>query len=147
MRSELRLLIEREADIRVLAEASNGAEAIVLTEYFRPDVVLLSVSLPGRTGIVAAREISAKQQRAGIIFLGTHIDEEYAAEAFKVGAHGYVTEEAAHTDLIRAIRIVAKGGWFLSSAIAEQLLDDYATFSPEKRKLFCMLQEDFQEPS
>ncbi len=126
IRSTLRLILEHEPEFRVVAEAANGQEAVVLAEYKRPHVILLDVKLPHLSGIAAARQITSKSQDAGIVFLTEHIDEEYVSEAFKAGARGYVRADSAQNDLIRAIRVVAGGGTFLSPSITSQLLGEYA---------------------
>jgi DNA-binding NarL/FixJ family response regulator len=118
VRSGLRALLEREPEIRVVGEAANGREAVALTEYRHPDVVLLDVQLSHTTGMLAAREISAKAQNVGIVFLSEHADEEYVTEAFKAGARGYVLADSAQNDLIRAIQVVTAGDRFLSPSIA-----------------------------
>lgn len=126
VRSGLRLLLERESALRVVGEAANAREAVALAEYLYPNVVILDVKLPDRTGIMAAREISAKFRKIGVIFVSAHIDEEYVAEAYKAGARGYVLADCVQTDLIPAIRLVAEGARFLSPAFASQLREQYA---------------------
>jgi CheY-like chemotaxis protein len=111
VRSGLRALLEREPEIRVVGEAANSREAVALTEYRHPDVVLLDMQ-------VAAREISAKAQDVGVVFISEHLDEEYVTEAFKAGARGYVLADSAQSDLIRAIQVVATGARFLSPSIS-----------------------------
>lgn len=145
IRSDLRLLLERQPTFHVIGEAANGREAVVLMEYKQPDVILLDVSLPHVNGMAASREISSKSPSSGIIFVTALTDEEYISEAFKAGARGYVLEDAAQTDLPFAIRVVAAGRRFLSPAICEKLIEDYATecsepFSmPEHEKHVCGL--------
>ncbi len=126
IRSTLRLILERESEFRVVAEAANGQEAVILAEYKRPDIVLLDVKAPHVSGIAAARQITLKSQDAGIVFLAEHSDEEYVSQAFKTGARGYVLAGSAQSDLIPAIQVVARGDTFLSSSISSRLLDEYA---------------------
>jgi len=123
VRSGLRLLLERESEFRVVAEAANGQEAMILAEYRRPDVALLEIKLPHLNGIAVAREISSRAAHSKPVFVTAHTDEGYVHEAFKAGARGYVAGDSATMDLPRAIRTVACGGFFLSPAICEQLLD------------------------
>jgi DNA-binding NarL/FixJ family response regulator len=112
IRSDLRLLLERQSEFQVIGEAANEREAVLLVEYRHPDIVLLEVN-----GMAAAREISARKPGLGVIFIGALADEEYISEAFKAGARGYVLADAAQTDLPDAIRAIAAGGTFLSPAI------------------------------
>lgn len=153
IRSTLRLILEREPEFRVVAEAANGQEAVILAEYKRPDIVLLDVKLPHVSGIAAARQITLKSRDAGIVFLTEHIDEEYVSQAFKAGARGYVLADSAQSDLILAIRVVARGDNFLSPSISSQLLDQYArkrwatndSIPEHERQLFCLLAEGYGE--
>jgi len=145
IRSDLRLLLEREPALRVIGEGANGREAVVLAEYRRPDIVLLDIKLPQFNGMAAAREISAKKPNLGIIFVTALADEEYISEAFKAGARGYVLGDAAPADLSSAIRVVAGGGMFLSSAISAKLIEEYAmkdsvsAISEREKQLCCLL--------
>src|SRR5947209_5082360 len=123
IRNSLRLLLEREPDFLIVAEAANGREALVLADYRHPDVVLLDIHLPYVGGLAAAREISSKDKGAGIIFATANPDLEYASEAFKAGARGYVLADSAQTELVRAVRAVVGGRSFLSPIIASQLID------------------------
>lgn len=153
IRSGLRLLLEREPEIRVVGEAADSREAVALTGYRHPTVVLLDVKLPYTNGIMTAREISSNTHGTGVVFVSEHVDEEYVVEAFKAGARGYVLADSVQTDLIRAIRVVAKGGRFLSPGITSQLLDGYARkhrslsqpLSENEKRLFCLLAEGYDE--
>ena len=134
IRSNLRLLIERESAFRVIGEAADGREAVALVEYRRPDVVLLDVQLPPLNGISTAREIASKRPSerhgVGIIFVTVLTDQEYVSEALRAGARGYVLEDAASADLFRGIRAVAGGGSFLSPAIGQKLLEEHLAKRP-----------------
>ncbi|HEY6990037.1 MAG TPA: response regulator transcription factor [Bryobacteraceae bacterium] len=121
IRSNLRLLLEREPAFRVIGEAADGREALALAEYRRPDVVLLDVQLPPVNGIATARDILSKRAECGIVFVTILTDQEYVSEALKAGARGYVLEDAAPVDLFEAVRVVAGGGSFLSPAISEKM--------------------------
>lgn len=152
IRSNLRLLLEREPAFRVIGEAADGREAVALAEYRRPEVVLLDVKLPPRNGISAAREIYSKQQSLGIIFVAVLTDQEYVSEAFKAGARGYVLGDVASSDLFRAIQVVAGGGSFLSPAISAKLIEEHAakrsddfTVSEHEKHLCCLLAAGYSE--
>lgn len=121
MRSGLRLLLEQESDFKVVAEAANGREAIVLSEYRQPHVALLEMKLPLVNGISAARELSVRARSTEVLFVTSETDEAYVQEAFKAGAKGYVDADHSATDLIRGIRFVAKGRAFLSPTISSRL--------------------------
>lgn len=152
IRSDLRLLIERQPGFRVIGEAANGREAVVLAEYRRPDVVLLDIKLPHVNGIVAAREISSNKPDLGIVFVSGLADHEYVSAAFKAGARGYVLANAAQTDLIAGIQVVATGGSFLSPVISAKLIDEYVTknssdwaVSEYERQICCFLAAGYGE--
>ena len=116
-RSSLRTLLESEPKVRIIGEAANGREALILAEYCSPDIVVMDIKLVQPTGIVAARTIASKLANAGIIFVGVDADAEYVSEAFKAGARGYVLADSAPAELLRAVEIVAGGGRFLSAAL------------------------------
>ncbi len=151
VRGSLRLLLERESSFRVIGEAANGREAVVLAEHTHPDVVLLDVKLPHISGIAAAREICFKDRSVGIVFVTVHVDEEYVTEAFKAGARGYGIADSAQSDLIRAVQVIAKGHRFLSPSITSQLLEEYTRkdehdlTSEHEKQLFCLLAEGYDD--
>ncbi len=121
VRTTLRGLLEKEPAFEIVGEAANGREAVVLSDYRRPDVVLLDIHLPFVNGISAAIEISARNPKPGIIMVTELADEEYVLEAFKAGARGYVRADTAQADLVSAVRTVAQGDCYLSPSITSQL--------------------------
>jgi DNA-binding NarL/FixJ family response regulator len=114
VRSGLRMLIDRQRDMSVVAEASDGVDALQLTQAEHPDVAVLDVSMPRMTGLQAAREIRAHSPDTRVLLLSMHDDERYFFEGLEAGAAGYVLKRAADTDLIDALRTVAAGRTFLS---------------------------------
>jgi DNA-binding NarL/FixJ family response regulator len=112
VRSGLRLLLERQADIEVVAEAADGAEARELAIRERPDLAILDVKMPKLTGLQATREIKAQAPEVAVLILSMHDDDRYVAEAMKAGASGYVVKTQADTDLVAAIRTVERGESF-----------------------------------
>jgi len=121
VRTTLRGLLEKEPEFEIVGEAANGREAVVLSDYRRPDVVLLDIHLPMVSGLSAAIEISARNPKAGIVMVSELADEEYVVEAFKAGARGYVRADTSQTDLVNAVRSVANGECYLSPSITSQL--------------------------
>jgi DNA-binding NarL/FixJ family response regulator len=114
VRSGLRMLIDRQSDMNVVAEAEDGVEALALAQAERPDVAVLDVSMPRMTGLQAAREVRAHCPDTRVLLLSMHDDERYFLEGLEAGATGYVLKNAADTDLIGALRTVADGHTFLS---------------------------------
>ncbi len=109
VRSGLRLLLERQPDIEVVAEAADGAEARELAIRERPDLAILDVKMPKLTGLQATREIKAQAPEVAVLILSMHDEERYISEALKAGASGYVVKTQADTDLVAAIRAVEQG--------------------------------------
>jgi DNA-binding NarL/FixJ family response regulator len=128
MRSGLRALLERTADIRIIAEAQDGREAMALMEAHQPDVVLMDVAMAGLNGLEAAHSLIQKFQRARVIMLSMHKSEEYVLRALNIGASGYLLKDAAAGELEIAIREVMAGEIYLSPAVAHPLMAYQAQF-------------------
>jgi DNA-binding NarL/FixJ family response regulator len=125
VRSGLRMLIDRQLDMEVVAEADDGVAALASTQSHRPDVAVLDVSMPRMTGLQAAREIRAHVPETRVLLLSMHDDERYFLEGLASGASGYVLKRAADTDLIGAVRTVAGGRTFISSDGQRDLMDEW----------------------
>jgi DNA-binding NarL/FixJ family response regulator len=125
VRSGLRMLIDRQLDMEVVAEAQDGVVALEATQSHRPDVAVLDVSMPRMTGLQAAREIRSHVPDTRVLLLSMHDDERYFLEGLASGASGYVLKRAADTDLIGALRTVAGGRTFLSSDAQRDLMDEW----------------------
>src|SRR5256714_10500045 len=124
VRSGLRLLLERQPDIEVVAEAADGAEARELAIRERPDLAILDVRMPKLTGLQATREIKEQSPETAVLILSMHDDERYLFEALKAGASGYVLKAQADTDLLEAIRPVRGGEPFLTPDAQRALITD-----------------------
>jgi DNA-binding NarL/FixJ family response regulator len=122
VRSGLRMLLDRQDGMTVVGEAADGVEAVELTLATRPDVAILDVAMPRMTGLQAAREIKAQRPEVSVLLLSMHDDERYLFEALRAGASGYVLKRAADTDLVDAVRAVARGESFLSPATQSDLV-------------------------
>jgi DNA-binding NarL/FixJ family response regulator len=125
MRSGLRLLLEREPGFIVVGEASDGREAIEVTDAQTPDVVVMDVAMPNLNGIEAARRITNSHPSTAVIILSMHSDESYVLRALNAGARGYLLKDSAESDLISAVRAVNEGKAFFSPAISKLLVEDY----------------------
>jgi DNA-binding NarL/FixJ family response regulator len=147
VRTGLRLLLERLPTFKVVAEATDGREAVRLAGELRPDVVVLDIGMPLLNGLEAAGQIVRDNERTGIIMLSMHADESYVLRALDAGARGYLLKDKADDDIERAVLAVAAGRTFFSPVVAESLLDDYVRQLRE-RKLqdsFDMLTERERE--
>lgn len=125
IRSGIRLMLEREADINVAGEACDGREAVALAKSLRPDVVVMDIGMPNLNGIEAAHQMTQDRPEMAIVMLSMHSDESYILRALRAGARGYLLKDSAEADLIKAVHVVAGGKSFFSPAVSKVLLDDY----------------------
>lgn len=125
VRTGLRMLLESQLDIKILAEASTGAEAIQLAAEYKPDVVVMDITLPDISGIEATRRLKERQPEIAVVALTIHEDEQYFFEMLQAGASGYVPKRAAPEDLIAAIRTAFAGEIYLYPSLAKALVSDY----------------------
>jgi DNA-binding NarL/FixJ family response regulator len=114
VRSGVRMLLDRQPGMEVVAEAEDGVDAVAQAIAERPDVAVLDVAMPRMTGIQAAREIKAQSPETSVLLLSMHDDEHYMFEALQAGASGYVLKRAADADLVDAVHAVAAGRPFVS---------------------------------
>ncbi|MEC3993597.1 response regulator transcription factor [Actinacidiphila sp. DG2A-62] len=124
MRGALRMLVESEADLVVVGEAADGAEAVALVRAERPDVVLMDIRMPGVDGIAATRAITADPALTGcaVLVLTTFEADEYVVRAILAGAAGFLGKGAEPAELLAAIRTVARGEALLSPAATKSLI-------------------------
>jgi len=125
MRAGLRLLLERHEDLRVVAEAGNGREALQVVDSLKPDVAVVDIGMPQLNGIETTQRIRASGAATQVVILSMHSDESYVLRALKAGARAYILKDSAEDDLIRAVRSVNAGKSFFSPSISRMLLDDY----------------------
>jgi DNA-binding NarL/FixJ family response regulator len=123
VRRGLAQMLDADAQITVLAEAEDGEKALRLAEERRPDIILLDINLPGKDGFDVAAEIARKKLPVKVIFLTIHDEEELFNEAMDLGAHGYLLKESAIEDIIDAVKKVAAGHTYISSAITSHLVN------------------------
>lgn len=125
MRNGLRLLLERQPNLTVVGEASDGRETVRAAESVSPDVVVMDIAMPNLNGIEAARQITATRPETAIVILSMHSDESYVIRALKAGARAYLLKDSAEGDLIAAIHAISEGKSFFSPAISRILVEDY----------------------
>jgi two-component system, NarL family, response regulator NreC len=133
IRSGLRTLLSNEASFQVVAEASNGLEAVEAAERERPHVAILDIGMPMLNGIEAARRICAAVPNVQLVMLTVYADEGYLLNALRAGARGYVLKSSAESEIVDAVRAVSEGKAFFSPHISRILADDYMRFLEEKR--------------
>jgi two-component system, NarL family, response regulator NreC len=125
MRRGLRLLLESQPAFSVVAEASDGRQAVEQAEATKPDIAVLDIAMPNLSGIEAAQRINAALPQTAVIVLSMHSDESYVLRALKAGVKGYLLKDSAESDLIEAIKAVHQGKAFFSPEISRMLVEDY----------------------
>jgi DNA-binding NarL/FixJ family response regulator len=126
VRAGFRMLLSGEEDIEVVAEASNGREAVQRAAHFHPTVVLMDIRMPELDGLQATRRILAADRLARILILTTFDLDEYVYEALRAGASGFVLKDDPPERLIAAIRTIAAGDALLSPAITKRVIKEFA---------------------
>jgi DNA-binding NarL/FixJ family response regulator len=124
VREGLKQIITESSDIEVVDEASNGTEALDKVKRVECDVLLLDISMPGRSGLEILKDLKNEAPAISVLILTMHPEEQYAVRVLKAGASGYLTKESAPDELIDAIRKVSEGGKYISSTLAEKLAFD-----------------------
>ena len=129
MREGLKRILEGAHDIAVVGEATDGFETLVQARRGDFDLLLLDMSMPGKSGVELIRQVKETVPKLSILVLTMHEEEQYAVRAIRAGARGYLTKESAGTQLLSAIRKVASGRPYISTAVAEQLAIDAMPFN------------------
>ena len=124
-RAGIRALLEAEGHVEVVGEGASGDEAVDLVRELKPDVVVMDLSMPGSNGLEATRRIAALELDTHVLVLTVHAEEEYLVPVVEAGASGYLTKTSADTDLLEAIRIVARGQVYLPPKATTLLLKQY----------------------
>ena len=125
VRDGLRALLEKQADMAVVAEAADGRDSVRLAEEQSPDVVVMDIAMPNMNGIEATRRIISSNPRVAVVILSMHQDESYVLRSLKAGAKGYLLKDSLRSDVIDAIRQVAQGRSFLTKKVSRLLQEDY----------------------
>jgi DNA-binding NarL/FixJ family response regulator len=134
LRDGLRLLLERQPDFEVVAEASDGREALRLAGEHRPDVAVMDIAMPVLNGIEATRQIVETCAPTAVIMLSMHHDESYVVRALNAGARGYLLKDSLKADLIAAVKSVSQGHSYFSLKIRLLLQEDYFRQMADKQK-------------
>ena len=122
VRNGLKEILESTGDIIVVAEATNGHEALTRVRENEIDVAVVDLSMPGRSGVELIKLIKAERPKLRLLVLSMHSEEQYAVRAVRAGAAGYLTKESAADELVAAIRRIAGGGAYISPETAERLV-------------------------
>ena len=135
VRAGFRVLLDFAADIEVVGEAANGAEAVDLARTQTPDVILMDIRMPVMDGLEATRTIAGADATSSVrvLILTTFDLDEYVYEALRAGASGFLLKDTDPPELLEAVRIVARGDALLAPAITRRLIDEFARRSPAAR--------------
>src|SRR5690348_7200890 len=125
MRNGLRLLLERQPNLKVVAEAADGRQAVDMAAAENPDVVVMDIAMPHLNGVEAARQIVSRSPHTAIAILSMHSDESYVIRSLKAGARAYLLKDSAEADLLEAIGAIREGRSFFSPAVRRILKEDF----------------------
>jgi two-component system invasion response regulator UvrY len=148
VRKGLKQILMDAGDVHHVDEAKDGREAVKKVSQQDYDLVILDISLPGRSGIDVLKQLKCSKPALPILILSMHPEEQYAVRALRAGAAGYLTKESAPDELIGAIKKVAKGGKYITSSLAEKLAGEigtksekllHETLSDREYQVMCMI--------
>jgi two-component system, NarL family, invasion response regulator UvrY len=121
VRLGLKRIVSAEPDMDVVGDAQNADDLLALARTVPADIVVMDITMPGKSGLEALRELHVEYPRLPVLMLSMHPENQYAVRALKSGAAGYLTKEGAPEELVKAIRKIVSGGRYVSSALAERL--------------------------
>ncbi|MBI4464793.1 MAG: response regulator transcription factor [Acidobacteria bacterium] len=133
VRQGLRRILEEHPQIEVVAEASDGREAVQLAQEKKPDVVVMDIAMPHLNGMEATRQILRRLPSTKVLVLSMYSDESYVVQVLEAGAKGYLLKDSADTELVQAVQAVRNGKSFFSPLISKILLDEYVGQLQEKK--------------
>jgi DNA-binding NarL/FixJ family response regulator len=126
VRQGLKVLLEAEADFRVVGQAGDGVEAVRMVEKIRPNVLVLDLRLPGLSGLDVVRQVHKRAPDTKIVILSMYANEAYVLASLRSGAAGYVLKDLSVADLVRAVREALAGRRYLSPPLTERAIEAYA---------------------
>jgi DNA-binding NarL/FixJ family response regulator len=150
VRAGIRALLEQHPDVEVVAEASNGREALKLIRKHKPNVVLMDIAMPELNGLEAIRQLSQESAETRSIILSMYSDEEHVWQALQAGAAGYLVKGGALAELELAIKAVARGHTYLSPGVSKPVIKEYVLrtgsgaaegLTPRQREILQMIAE------
>ena len=144
LREGLKQLLLAAGDLDVVGEASDGHEVIERIRALDFDVLLLDLSMPGKSGMELIRQVKTERPKLRILVLSMHEEHQYAVRAIRAGASGYLTKESAASQLVVAIRKVAAGGAFISAEVAEHLAHDAMPHAVDRPRHAALSDREFQ---
>jgi DNA-binding NarL/FixJ family response regulator len=134
-REGLKAIIGRDNRFDVVGEAGNGRDGLEMAKQLKPDLVLVDISLPDKSGIELMREIQASQSESQVVVVSMHSKIDYITEAFRVGAKGYIIKESATERLLQGLEIVGRGEYFLDCSLSHKVLQKLIESPKEEAKI------------
>jgi DNA-binding NarL/FixJ family response regulator len=125
VRQGFKMILAAQPDMEIVGEAGNGREAVELAGTLQPDVIVMDVAMPELNGIEATRRLADSSPRTRVLALSMHKDSVYVREILRAGARGYLLKDSIASDLLAAVRAVARGEGYLSPGVSDAVLDDY----------------------
>lgn len=123
LREGIKKTIQDEIDMKIVGEASNANEALSIIKETEPDVAIMDISMPGKSGLDVLKDLKTVKRKLKVLILSMHPEDRFAIRALKAGAAGYLTKESAPDELVKAIRTVLNGRKYVSKSLAEKLVD------------------------
>ncbi len=123
LREGIKKTIQDEMDMKIVGEASNAFEALEIIKELEPDIAIMDISMPGKSGLDVLKDLKAMKKKFKILILSMHPEDRFAIRALKAGASGYLTKESAPDELVKAIRTLLTGRKYVSKALADKLVD------------------------
>lgn len=133
VRDGLRKILHQLEGVKLIEEAGDGDEALIHLKKDIFDIVLLDISLPGRSGLEVLQSVKTKYQSTNVLMLSMHPQEQYAVRALKLGASGYLTKDTASEELMVAVQRVSAGGKYISRSLGESLALQLGTETPQHK--------------
>jgi DNA-binding NarL/FixJ family response regulator len=140
VRAGLRMILNAEPDIEVVAEATDGEEAVASARSCSPDVVLMDIRMPGLDGIDATRRLMAREKPPHVLVLTTFDSDEYVYDALRAGASAFLLKDAPEHQLLAAIRVVADGGSLFAPSVTRRLIERFADRSTSRTQAAAITQ-------
>lgn len=123
LREGIKKTIQDEIDMKIVGEAANAGDALSIIKELQPDVAIMDISMPGKSGLDVLKDLKNIKTKSKILILSMHPEDRFAIRALKAGAAGYLTKESAPDELVKAIRTVLTGRKYVSKSLAEKLVD------------------------
>ena len=125
VRQGFKMILAAQPDMEIVGEAGNGREAVDLAAQLQPDVIVMDVAMPELNGIEATRRVADLSPRSRVLALSMHKDSVYVREILRAGARGYLLKDSISSDLLAAVRAIARGEGYLSPGVSDAVLNDY----------------------